>query len=164
VTVSGDDFTITGSRTGPQAFDFTYDPAGYAAVLSLNPPPPGGQIITVRVADSVRSQAGGLVLDGELPDAGRPSAEVLPSGDGLPGGPGVFTFFVAVPGDFDADYHVDEADVDHFLACRTGPDSGPPAPGCADADLDADLDVDQSDFGILQRCLAGPDPPDPNCG
>ncbi|HOA73686.1 MAG TPA: hypothetical protein PL151_08140 [Phycisphaerae bacterium] len=61
----------------------------------------------------------------------------------------------ALPGDFDGDYDVDQADLNRFLQCTTGPNAGSIAPSCEAADIDRDGDVDQSDFGIIQRCLTG---------
>jgi PKD repeat protein len=60
-----------------------------------------------------------------------------------------------VPADFDGDGDVDLDDYALFAGCATGPDLGPPAPGCGDKDLDDDNDVDQSDFGTMQRCFSG---------
>ncbi len=69
----------------------------------------------------------------------------------------------AVPGDFDGDTDVDQADLNAFTLCAAGP-AIPVTGTCALKDLDYDNDVDQSDFGILQRCYTGPDVPgDPNC-
>jgi len=69
-----------------------------------------------------------------------------------------------IPADFDRDSDVDQDDAAHFEGCSTGPDAGPPGPGCTDADLDRDADVDQDDFGLLQRCLSGADVlADPTC-
>ncbi len=66
--------------------------------------------------------------------------------------------------DFDNDCDVDLDDFGFFQACATGPDAGPPIPGCEAADLDFDFDVDQSDFGVFQRCYSGAgNPADPNC-
>lgn len=70
------------------------------------------------------------------------------------------------PGDLDCDSDVDEADVELFAQCASGP--AVPHDGsdiCRRADLDDDQDVDQSDFGGLQRCLSGRNnPADPGCG
>jgi hypothetical protein len=73
-------------------------------------------------------------------------------------------FNAPVPGDFNADSHIDQDDLDHFETCATGPAVPQEDPACQDADLDEDSDVDQSDFGLFQRCLSGPDDhPDPRC-
>jgi hypothetical protein len=69
-----------------------------------------------------------------------------------------------VRGDFDHDGDVDPDDLTTFENCATGPNVGPPAPGCAEADADLDNDVDQTDFGLFQRCLSGSGvPADPGC-
>ncbi|MHC4673831.1 MAG: family 10 glycosylhydrolase [Planctomycetota bacterium] len=61
----------------------------------------------------------------------------------------------AIPPDFDFDGDVDANDTTYLLSYMTGPEAGPPTPGCVDADLDLDGDIDQSDFGCFQRCLSG---------
>ncbi|NLX14073.1 MAG: hypothetical protein GXY44_10525 [Phycisphaerales bacterium] len=82
-----------------------------------------------------------------------------------------------VPGDFNADGHIDSDDLDVFKACKTGPaipyDPTNLPPGCTltpdnegiiPADLDRDGDVDQDDFAMFQRCYSGPQAnPDPRC-
>lgn len=68
------------------------------------------------------------------------------------------------PGDIDEDGWVDVDDVALFIPCITGPNAGPPSPGCHRADIDSDSDVDLSDFGLLQRCMQPQGVlPDPNC-
>jgi hypothetical protein len=69
-----------------------------------------------------------------------------------------------IPGDFDGDGDVDQADLDLFWPCVSGPDNPQGNPSCARARLDMDEDVDQADFGLFQRCLSGLDiPSDPGC-
>ncbi len=68
-----------------------------------------------------------------------------------------------VPGDFNADGHVNDADALIFASCMTGANLGPPAAGCEAADLDDDNDVDISDFGRFQLCINGNLPADPTC-
>ena len=71
---------------------------------------------------------------------------------------------VCPPWDLDCDGHLDGNDVEHFLACVSGP-ALPVVPGCIGRDFDNDGDVDQSDFGFLQRCYSGPQIlVDPGCG
>lgn len=162
VTCSDSDFTVTSSRTGSRPFALSYNPGDYTATLQLVEPLTSEQTITVQIRDSIVSQAAGAQLDGELADP--TNAADLPSGEGLSGGSATLTFFLAVRGDFDGDNDVDLADLNHLLACTTGPDLGPVVTSCQDADFDGDNDVDQTDFGILQRCLAGPGiPPPPQC-
>lgn len=61
------------------------------------------------------------------------------------------------PGDFDWNGKVNQADLDHFMACAWGPAIAPADPACADANLDRDPagDVDVVDFAIFQRCWTG---------
>jgi hypothetical protein len=69
-----------------------------------------------------------------------------------------------IPGDFDGDGDVDQADLDLFSVCQGGPGNPQPNPDCAPARLDADDDVDQADFGLFQRCLGNESvPADPDC-
>ncbi|MBP7937433.1 MAG: Ig-like domain-containing protein [Phycisphaerae bacterium] len=138
----------------------SYDASSYTVALSLAQPLEAGHTWTVTVADSVRSQAGSLALDGEV---GVPPA--LPSGDGLAGGGASISFYTAMAPDFDLDGDVDGEDLSGVLApCFTGPDLGPVSEDCKVADLDDDGDVDMSDFGLFQRCFSGPGAhPDPAC-
>ncbi|MGB4256174.1 MAG: immunoglobulin domain-containing protein [Phycisphaerae bacterium] len=82
------------------------------------------------------------------------------------------------PADLDGDCDVDGADLNAFLACKTGdalmydPQALPE--GCAPlfrpggelfVDFDKDGDVDQVDFGVFQTCLSGSGTiADPTCG
>jgi GH25 family lysozyme M1 (1,4-beta-N-acetylmuramidase) len=69
-----------------------------------------------------------------------------------------------VPGDLNADGHIDGADLTLFLPCVSGPGVSQTDPDCQDEDLDDDGDVDQTDFGRLQRCFSGLfAPADPTC-
>jgi len=69
-----------------------------------------------------------------------------------------------IPGDFDRDGDVDQADYDLFASCAGGPGL-PAAAGCETADFDSDNDVDQTDFAAFQRCYGGENvPADPDCG
>jgi len=67
-----------------------------------------------------------------------------------------FAIAATVAPDFDKDGDVDLEDFGMFQVCITGPDDGPPDPGCEQADFDNDNDVDLSDFGLFQRCMSGP--------
>jgi Tol biopolymer transport system component len=60
-----------------------------------------------------------------------------------------FVLQLCIPGDFDGDERVDQADFVTLEACLTGPGVRP-AEACRRADLDVDLDVDLYDFAILQ--------------
>ncbi len=66
-----------------------------------------------------------------------------------------------LPGDFDLDGDVDQADFGHLQTCFSGPVQSY-APGCDDADLDFDGDVDLSDFQQFAACLSGDHQP-PGC-
>jgi len=77
---------------------------------------------------------------------------------------GVSLLIKPVPGDFDADGDIDQADFGHLQACLSGPGIVQADPKCEDARLDNDADVDQDDSAVLRRCFRGPDmPADPNC-
>ena len=77
---------------------------------------------------------------------------------------GAYEFIPAVPGDFDANGHVDDKDLQALTACTTGPDMAILS-GCDSKDLDGDADIDLDDFGILQRCYTGRNrSADPSCG
>ena len=68
-----------------------------------------------------------------------------------------------VPGDFDGDQDVDQADFGYFQMCFSGA-GNPCTPDCQEARLDADEDVDADDFSIFQACMSGPNVPgDPGC-
>ena len=153
-------FSIQDETGAPRSFTPTYDGSTYTMTLSLEQPLPAGHTWTVTVADSIKSQAAGLALDGEI---GTPP--VLPSGDGVPGGAAGVSFYTTISADFDGDGDVDGDDLSKtFAPCFTGPDLGPVTEACKKADLDGDNDVDQSDFGLLQRCFSGPGAhPDPAC-
>lgn len=58
-------------------------------------------------------------------------------------------------GDYDVDGDVDEADYDHFGDCLTGPNNGPPPPGCDLFDADNDNDVDLEDAGEFAESVGG---------
>lgn len=62
---------------------------------------------------------------------------------------------LVIPGDFDNDKDVDQADFGRFQACLSGSGFDQPDPLCSPARLDVDNDVDQSDFAIFFRCISG---------
>lgn len=69
-----------------------------------------------------------------------------------------------VPGDVDADGHIDLRDYARFQNCFSGPDTPQTEPQCHRADEDRDGDVDLDDFTMLPGCMSGPDEhPDPRC-
>ncbi|MBP7937429.1 MAG: hypothetical protein KA354_22530 [Phycisphaerae bacterium] len=59
--------------------------------------------------------------------------------------------------DLDRDGDVDDADLERFRACVSGPAIPQTNTDCRVADFDRDSDVDQSDFGLLQKCTSGID-------
>jgi hypothetical protein len=65
-----------------------------------------------------------------------------------------------IPGDFDQDGDVDQADFGRFQACLSGGESV--GPDCMTADLDRDGMVDQGDFARFYDCMGGPEQP-PGC-
>ena len=60
-----------------------------------------------------------------------------------------------IPGDFDGDCDVDQADHEMFENCATGPDVHSVLQACEDMDFDGDSDIDQEDFSTFQRCYSG---------
>ncbi len=143
VNASSGDFQLVGDATGPAAFDFSYDAANFTVVLTPVVPLEVDDY-SVMIADSVTSVAAGAALDGEVDDPF--SAASLPSGDGQPGGAGVFGFRVAggCPADLDGSGLVDLADLAVLLA-----NFGTNGAGPRDGDVDGDHDVDLSDLSAL---------------
>jgi hypothetical protein len=161
ITYTATDFSVTGSVSGPRPFTATYN-GNELMTLSFGSVLTAGETWTVQIADSVIAQAGGFALDGELDPPGDPSS--LPSGDGIPGGDAVLSFFVAHTGDFDVDGDTDQEDFGFLQRCLAGPGVLIP-PGCGPANLDHDNDVDLNDFGVFQPCMSGPNnTPGPGCG
>ncbi|MHC4674466.1 MAG: hypothetical protein ACYTBZ_18425, partial [Planctomycetota bacterium] len=99
------------------------------------------------------------------PDGDNVSSECDNCPDTVPGATvdGEGCPYPPIPGDYDRDGDVDNADYDVFESCASGPNV-PYTGDCSDTDFDNDLDTDQEDFGIFQRCYSGEDnPADPNC-
>lgn len=68
-----------------------------------------------------------------------------------------------VPGDFDHDGDVDQADYAHLQLCLAGP-GVVVAPSCSDASLDGNSSVDGNDVMVFARCLSGSNiPGNPDC-
>lgn len=152
ISYSAADFSVHDEAGTPQVFTPAYDAASQTVTLSLAEPLTTGHTWTVTVADSVRSLAANLTLDGEI---SAPPA--LPSGDGLSGGAASLSFYTTLAIDYDRDGDVDSDDFSaKFAPCLTGPHLGPVPESCKVADLDNDDDVDLSDFGLFQRCFSGP--------
>ncbi len=69
-----------------------------------------------------------------------------------------------VPGDFDANGHIEGEDYGHLSAALTAPGTPQENPQYEDADLDGDSDVDLADFAVFQRRYSGSEGhPDPRC-
>lgn len=90
VTLRHEDLAWIGPGGEEVSFGLAWDGATHTAVLS-----PGGAVAagahTVVIRDSVRDDAAGLALDGEIGAGG------LPSGDGVAGGDAVLSFTVVGP-------------------------------------------------------------------
>ena len=71
---------------------------------------------------------------------------------------------VPIPGDFDHDADVDQADFGHLQACLTGASVVQADPGCQDAKLAGHAYVNEADVAIFQGCLTAPNVvADPDC-
>ncbi len=69
-----------------------------------------------------------------------------------------------IPGDYDGDRDVDQADFGHFQACMSGSGTSQDDPDCHDARLDGDSDVDGGDFALFHQCMSGEGvPANPDC-
>jgi len=141
VTVSAADLAVEEAVAGPVDFTLDYSASDYTATLALDASLPIG-CYTLTVRDSVES-ANGIALDGEIESPLDPQS--LPSGEGLPGGEAVFSFFVRCFGDLDGDLDVDMDDVEVLLQhYGTSGDAT-----YEDGDLDYDSDVDLSDLAAM---------------
>ena len=141
VVAAAGDFAVVEDQAGPQAFTIDYSPDNYTATLNFEQPLALGNY-TVTVHDTIQSSHA-FSLDGEIDDPTNP--QTLPSGDGLPGGDAVFTFFVRCPGDLDRDRDVDLDDLEALLQHY----STTAAVTYDDGDLDRDGDVDLRDLAEL---------------
>lgn len=168
ITASASDFLVSGSVSGSRAFTFNYNASTYKVTLLFASPLAGGETWTVRVADTLRSSAASMALDGEVADPNSPAS--LPSGDGMPGGAAVFHFGTPqdLPpcnnpiADLDGDDDVDMDDFGAIQACFTGKDDPANAYNlfqCHCADRDGDWDVDDVDMGVFLQCISGPEIP-----
>jgi hypothetical protein len=142
------DFALVGQRGGPVSFTMTYDSARHA--VDLTPAALlGPDTYTFTVFDSLQDTAG-LALDGELvkPDSPNP----LPSGDGLPGGSAVATFYLTLTGDVNCDGTVDFGDINPFVLLLSDAPAWQAAyPGCPpqNGDINGDGTYGQGSFGDI---------------
>ena len=143
VQITGADVSLVGQSTGTVGATFAYDAP--SKTLTLTPTAPlGADTYTLTVLDSVLDASNSLALDGEV------AGDILPSGDGLPGGDASITFVYAPPppscaGDVDGDEDTDVFDFGAFVT-GFGTLSGATR---GDGDLDANGTVDVLDFAIL---------------
>jgi len=109
VQASAGDFTVTGTRTGSQSFNYSYNSANNTAVLSFNSSLPL-DTYTVQVRDTIRATNSNQTLDGEINNPAHPAS--LPSGNGVQGGTAQIRFFVlALDGDVNLDGCVNDQDL-----------------------------------------------------
>ena len=89
VAAQADRFSLAGARTGPVPVTLAYEAAAFT--VRLTPAAPlAPDTYTLTISDALTSSTG-VALDGEI------AANVLPSGDGLPGGAAVIRFTVGRP-------------------------------------------------------------------
>jgi aminopeptidase N len=150
VNAAATSFTLTRSGGGGDVpFTFAYTPANFTATLSFAAPLAPG-VYTITAAATITAIASGQALDGEVPGTtlgGAPTA--LPSGDGQPGGPAVYTFTIqgsSCPVDFNGDGVVNVADFLAYLAAYAAADPR--------ADMNADGQVNVADFLVYLAAYA----------
>ncbi|MCK4871363.1 MAG: M1 family metallopeptidase [Phycisphaerales bacterium] len=137
VVVEAADFLLLDGEESEVEFSFAYDVAEYVVTLTPDHVLPA-DTYTLTAADSITDVAAGLSLDGEM--AHPYPRDVLPSGDGLPGGNAVISFDVQLAGDLNGNGTVDQSDLGILLAAYDISAGG---------DIDGDGDTDQQDLGIL---------------
>ena len=154
VVAQDTDLTLVGARQGSVPVAFSYNAARHAAELQLAGPLPT-DTYTLTVADRIVDAQTGLHLDGELthPNAAPP----LPSGNGLPGGSAVATFWIVSRGDVNCDGHVDFGDISPFVLALTDPAGyAQTYAGCPllNGDMNGDGRVDSGDINPFVALLA----------
>jgi hypothetical protein len=93
VVLSGSEVELRSEDGSPVAVDVSYDSdTRTATVATTDPLEPGVYLLTI--SDAVTDGAAGIALDGELPGM----IDLLPSGDGVPGGAAVIELRVVEPG------------------------------------------------------------------
>jgi methionine-rich copper-binding protein CopC len=155
VLAQASDFTLVGTRGGPVAFDYAYNPDRHA--VTLTPAAPlATDTYTLTVTDTIVEPTYSQPLDGELvkPDSPNP----LPSGDGVAGGSAVAQFFLTRAGDLNCNGVVNFDDIDPFVLALSDPAGyGAQFTGCplANADANADGNVNFDDISPFVAILSG---------
>jgi hypothetical protein len=155
VLAQAGDFALAGQRGGQVPFTFWYDNVRHAAHLV-----PAGALpsdtYTLTVYDSIVDSAAQLPLDGELVKPDSPSP--LPSGDGVPGGSAVATFYVTVAGDLNCDGTTNFDDINPFVLILSNPEAWQQTyPDCPflNGDINGDGSVNFADINPFVALLAG---------
>ncbi|MEW6249733.1 MAG: M1 family aminopeptidase [Planctomycetota bacterium] len=128
-------FALVGQRSGPASVTYAYDPQRFVVRLTPAAALPT-DTYTWTVSDAIRDVEANFALDGELVKPG--TTEPLPSGDGLPGGNAVATFYVTRAGDTNCDGAVTFSDINPFVLALSDPAGYAAAyPGCPVLNADA---------------------------
>ncbi|MFA6185872.1 MAG: M1 family aminopeptidase [Phycisphaerae bacterium] len=141
ITYSNSNIAVTGSLTGAQSFSSAFSMSNYMLTLTFPQPLMQGQTYTVTVTDGILTPSSGYAIDGEL-SSGSP---LFPSGDGLPGGNAVFSFYLGYGADLSGDNKVNFDDFALFAAQWQKTNCG----ACGGADLSGDGNVNFSDLKIF---------------
>ena len=154
VIATAGDFTLAGQIHGAIPCEFTYDANRPGARLTPTAPLPT-DTYTLTVSDHIVDAQTGLALDGELVKAFDPNP--LPSGDGVPGGSAVATFYITVPGDMNCDGRLDFGDINPFVLALLDPATfAATYPGCPlrNGDTNGDGLVDTGDINGFVALLS----------
>lgn len=147
ITYSDSDITVIGSLSGPRAFSSSYSADDYKLTLSFLQLLPENETWTVTVSDNILTQPSGYAIDGEFTESA-----LFPSGDGIPGGDAVFSFYVGYAADLQKDGIVNLADFALFTPHWLKADCGL----CDGADLTGDGNVGSDDLEkFVSSWLAG---------
>ncbi|MCB9849297.1 MAG: hypothetical protein H6817_01180 [Phycisphaerales bacterium] len=146
-SLSAGDVAMVGDSFGVQAPSaVAYNSGLRSATVTFSNLPFDGYTLTL-IASGI--SANSKDLDGEIDDSAWYDTQLLPSGDGIPGGDSVLTVYHRL-GDYDGDGDVDAADLNEDVDCLTGPGNYAPLSDCAAFDFDVDGDVDLHDFRAFQ--------------
>ena len=144
VNAAAGNFTLVGP-SGSVPFTYAYDSANFIATITPNAPLGAGSY-TLTALDAITDVASGKALDGETASPTDPN--LLPSGNGVPGGSFSFAFSITAPppcpGDTNGDRQVDTLDLGAVLSGFGS--SVPPGTG---GDLNSDGAVNTLDLGIV---------------